>query len=105
MPCVTTTDVRVLIWNCRGIAKASFRSNLFTLREVTGADVVVLTDTRACGKNDRSLLNNATTMEYVYTEPQGFVGGVSVVWDTSKVALTGITGDDYYVAFQVKVIL
>jgi len=44
-------------------------------------------------------------MEYFYTEPQGFVGGVSVVWDTSKVALTGITGDDYYVAFQVKVIL
>jgi len=35
----------------------------------------------------------------------GFVGGVSVIWDTSKVAVTGITGDDYYVSFHVNVIL
>jgi len=74
MPCVTTEDVRVFIWNCRGIARASFRPNLFTIREVTGADIVVLTETRAAGKNAKSLLNTATTMEYFYAEPQGFVG-------------------------------
>jgi len=102
-PAVTTEDVRVFIWNCRGIARASFRPHLFTIREVTGADVVVLTETRAAGKNARSLLNTATTMEYFYTEPHGFVGGVSVIWDTSRVAVTGIIGDDYYVSFQVKV--
>jgi len=103
IPSVTTEDVRVFLWNCRGIARASFRPNLFTIREVTGADIVVLTETRTAGKNARSLLNTATTMEYFYTEPQGFVGGVSVIWDTSRVAVTGITGDDYYVSFQLKV--
>jgi len=70
MPCVTIEDVRVFIWNCRGIARASFRPNLFTIQKVTGADIVVLTDTRAAGKNAWSLLNNATTMEYFYTEPK-----------------------------------
>ena len=35
----------------------------------------------------------------------GFVEGVSVMWDTSKVAVTGITSDDYYLSFHVKVIL
>jgi len=76
MPCVTTEDVRVFIWNCRGIARAPFRPNLLKIREVTGANIVVLTDTCAARKNARSLRNNATTMEYFYTESQGFVGGL-----------------------------
>ena len=70
MPSVTTEDVRVFIWNCRGIAGASFRPNLFTIHEVTGADIVVLTETRVVGKNARSVLNTASTMEYFYTEPK-----------------------------------
>jgi len=76
IPSVTTEDVWFFIWNCRGIARASFRRNLFTMWQVTGAHMVVLTDTRATGKNAPSLLNNATAMEYFYTEPLGFVGGV-----------------------------
>jgi len=42
-------------------------------------------------------------MEYFYTEPMGFVGGTSVIWDASKVSLAGLTGEDNYVSFRVKV--
>jgi len=67
------------------------------------AQVIVLTDTRAARKNARSLLNEATGMEYFYTEPMGFVGGTSVIWDASKVSLAGLTGEDNYVSFCLKV--
>jgi len=70
---------------------------------MTNSQVIVLTDTRAAGKNACSLLNEATVMEYFYTEPLGFVGGTSVIWDTSEVALAGLTGEDNYVSFRVKV--
>ncbi|KAJ8439435.1 LOW QUALITY PROTEIN: hypothetical protein Cgig2_021549 [Carnegiea gigantea] len=44
----------------------------------------------------------ATPLEYFYTEPIGFVEGVSVVWDPAKVALTGLSSDNYFVSFYVK---
>ncbi|KAJ8420536.1 hypothetical protein Cgig2_002958 [Carnegiea gigantea] len=67
-----------------------------------GCPVIILTNTRAAGRNARHLLNQATQLEYFNTEPLGFVGGVLVVWDPSKVALTGLTGDDDFISFNVK---
>jgi len=69
------------------------------------SQVIDLTDTRAAGKNTCSLLNEATFMEYFYTKPLGFVGGTSIIWDTSKVALAGLTGENNYVSFRLKVTL
>ena len=67
------------------------------------AQVIVLTNTRAAGKNARSLLNEATGIEYFYTKPMGFVNGTSVIWDASNVSLAGLTGEDNYVSFRLKV--
>ena len=50
VPRVTTEDVIVVVWNYRGIARASFRLNLFTICSVTNSQVIVLTDTRAAVK-------------------------------------------------------
>ena len=50
-PRVTADEVRVVLWNYRGIARASFRPNLFTICSLMNAQVIVLTDTRAAGKN------------------------------------------------------
>jgi len=102
-PRVTADEVRVVMWNYGGIARASFRPNLFTICSLMNAKVIVLTDTCAAGKNARSLLNEATSMEYFYIEPMGFVGGTSVIWDTSKVSLAGLTSEDNYVSFRLMV--
>ncbi|KAJ8431547.1 hypothetical protein Cgig2_029576 [Carnegiea gigantea] len=86
---VSVEEVHVFIWNCRGIARASFRPNLFTILSLTHCGVVVLMDTRAAGRNERQLLDKAHGLDYFYVEPLGFVGGLSVLWDTSKVVLGG----------------
>ena len=70
---------------------------------MTSYQVVVLTDTRAAGRNAPRLLNKATDIEYFYVEPLGFVGGLSIIWDTSKVVVTGLTGENDFVSFYVKV--
>ncbi|KAJ8419729.1 hypothetical protein Cgig2_016201 [Carnegiea gigantea] len=101
---VSTEEVHVFVWNCRGIARASFRPNLFTILSLTYDGVVVLTDTRAACRNARQLLDKAHGLEYFYVEPLGFVGGLLVLWDTSKVVLGGINGEDNFVSFAMKLI-
>ncbi|KAJ8433150.1 hypothetical protein Cgig2_007114 [Carnegiea gigantea] len=103
VPRVTSEDVRVVVWNCRGTARAPFRPNLFTLMSMTSSLVVVLTDTHAAGRNARRLLNKANDTEYFYSEPLGFVGGVSVIWDSSKVAMARLTGENDFVSFCLKI--
>lgn len=102
VPHSTTKDVRMYVWNCRGMARASFRPDLFTMTSTTDAAVVVLTDTRATGRHARQLLKQATKMNYFYTEPQGFVGGVAVLWDSLRVFVTGITVEPMHASFVAK---
>ena len=47
VPVARSQDVRICTWNCRGIPRASFRLNLYTLRIMAGSVVVVVTETYA----------------------------------------------------------
>jgi len=99
----TSDDVRIYTWNCRGIPRATFRPNLFTLTTMTNSSVVVLTETRACDRNAQQVLRHARGMNYLYTETLGFEGGVSILWYMSKVFLYGFHIDAKHVLFVVKV--
>ncbi|KAJ8435884.1 hypothetical protein Cgig2_010917 [Carnegiea gigantea] len=93
-PPVTCQDVRIYVWNCRGLARASFRPNLFTMTSITGSYMVVLTDTCVGIRYARRLLDEAHDLNYYYREPLGFVGGVVILCDNSKVEVYGFTGPD-----------
>ncbi|KAJ8428679.1 hypothetical protein Cgig2_006353 [Carnegiea gigantea] len=43
VPESTTNDVHIYIWNCRGIPRASFKPNLFTMTSMIQANIIVLT--------------------------------------------------------------
>ena len=105
VPRTAFEEVRIATWNCRGIPRATFRPNLYTLRSTTESAVVVLTETRACGTNAREILNQAHGLNYCYTDTSGFIGGMAVLWDTSKVFLYGFRTDANHVAFRVKVLI
>jgi len=59
VPLATHEEVRICTWNCRGIPRATFRPNLYTLRTMTHSNVVVLTEIRASELNVRHLLCQA----------------------------------------------
>jgi len=103
VPRTTREDVRITTWNCRGIPRATFRPNLYTLRSMTDAAVVVLTDTRSCGTNAREILNLAHGLNYRHTDTLGFFGGMTVLWDISKVWVYGVTTHATHVSFRMKV--
>ncbi|KAJ8425361.1 hypothetical protein Cgig2_032877 [Carnegiea gigantea] len=102
VPPVTCQDVCIYVWNCRGLARASFRPNLFTMTSITGAYVVLLIDTRVGSRNAQRLRDEAHLLHYYYREPLGFVGGVIILWDNSKVELCGFTGHDMDMSCIVK---
>ena len=101
VPITVAEDVRITTWNCRGIPRATFRPNL--LRSMNDSAVVVLIDTRSCGTNGGDILNQAHGLNYGYTDTLGFVGGMAVLWDTSKVFLYGLRTHPTHVSFPMKV--
>jgi len=86
---VSRDNVRMRTWNCKGLPRASFHPNLYTLWTMTNLAVMVLTETRTCQRNARELLNQAHGLNYLYKDSLGFVGRVFVLWDNNKVFLYG----------------
>jgi len=101
----TYENVRITTWNCRGIPRATFTPNLLTLRSMTQATIVLLTETRTSGMNAREILSEAHGLNYFYTPTLGFVGGVAVLWDKAKVFLYGFRSEGNHVSFRVKVMI
>jgi len=56
--------------------------------------VVVLTETRVGSRNARRLLDEVHHLNYYYREPLGFVRGIAILWDNSKVEVCGFTSHD-----------
>jgi len=52
--------------------------------------------------NAQNLLFHALNMNYIHTEPVGFVGDVSLLWGTSKVYVSQITNKPMHVLFLMK---
>ena len=57
------SDVWIAIWNCRGIARASFHQHLKRLLSVTRAAVTVVTDIIVEDENTRELLRKLNKNE------------------------------------------
>jgi len=73
------------------------------MTSIMGSYVVVLTDTCVGSRNTRRLLDKVHNLNYYYREPLGFVGGVAILWDNSKVKVYGFTGHDMDKSCIVKV--
>jgi len=101
VPEYATTDICVAMWNCSGIARAFFMPNLTGLLALTRAAVMVVTDIRIGDDNAREILGR-TGMNHGFTSPLGFVGGVCIFWDASKVFLVAHKIEDMYAMFVVK---
>jgi len=69
---------------------------------MTYAAIVLLTNTYAAARNARKLLSQAHGLNYFQTKPLGFVGGVALLWDSSKVYITCITKETIHVSFVIS---
>ena len=102
VPDYSSSDIRIAIWNCRGIARASFLPNLRGLLAVTRAAVIVVTNIRVGYDNAREILRR-TGIDHGFTTPIRFVGGVCIFWELSKVFLVPHKFEVKHATFVVKV--
>ena len=77
VPDYSNSDIDIVVWNCRGIACASFLPNLRGLLTVTRATVKVVTNFRVGDDNTREILRR-TGIDHGFTAPIDFVGGVCI---------------------------
>lgn len=73
------------------------------MTSIMGSYVVVLIDTHISSRNPRRLLNEVHDLNYYCKEPLGFVGGVVILWDNSKVEVSGFTSHDMDMSCILKV--
>ncbi|KAJ8426903.1 hypothetical protein Cgig2_024394 [Carnegiea gigantea] len=73
------------------------------MTSITRVYRVVLTDTRVGSRNAQRLLNEAHHLNYYYREPVGFIGGIAILWNNSKVEVCGYTGHFMDMSCIVKV--
>ena len=99
---IAPSDIRIAIWNCRGVARVSFLPNLWGLLTVTRAPVMVVMDIRVGDDNAREILRRAT-MNHDFTAPIAFVGGMCIFWGSTKVFLVPHKFEQMHVTFVVKV--
>jgi len=100
---LTTEDVRIYIWNCRGLEGASFRRNLFTMRSMIDSQLLSSPTHVQLHANVCTLLLEVYGMNNFYTKPLGFVGDVALLWDPLTVYVTSIRKEAMNVSFVVKV--
>jgi len=103
IPPVTFEEVRIYVWNYRGVGIASFWPKVFTMTSMMRSIVVVLKDTSASNRNAWSLLNKAHNVRYYYKELLGFVGKVAILWDNTRGVVSGFTNHNMDISFIIEV--
>ncbi|KAJ8427785.1 hypothetical protein Cgig2_032844 [Carnegiea gigantea] len=73
------------------------------MTSITGSYLVALINTHVSSHDARRLLNEAHDITYYYREPLGFVGEVTILWDNSKVDVSGFTGHNMDMSYIIKV--
>ncbi|XP_056692755.1 uncharacterized protein [Spinacia oleracea] len=83
-----TPDPMIIVaWNCRGMARRGFRTNLYHLYTEHRPDIIILTETKTSQAHTKHILKTILSCQsnpfenYVMAEPYGLSGGIVVMWD------------------------
>ncbi|XP_056685700.1 uncharacterized protein [Spinacia oleracea] len=83
-----TPDPMIIVaWNCRGMARRGFRTNLYHLYTEHRPDIIILTETKTSQAHTKHILKTILSYQsnpfenYVMAEPYGLSGGIVVMWD------------------------
>ncbi|XP_056690367.1 uncharacterized protein [Spinacia oleracea] len=77
-----TPDPMIIVaWNCRGIARRGFQSNIRHLFKEHLPQILILTETKTSPKNTARIMKKTPFEKYVLAEPYGLAGGIIVMWN------------------------
>ena len=77
--------MNVIIWNCRGALKPSFKICVGELMQSYNPAILVVIETRVGGDRAREITDSLPFDGAFHTETIGYVGGLWVLWNADKV--------------------
>ncbi|XP_074268116.1 uncharacterized protein LOC141591623 [Silene latifolia] len=80
-------SMNILYWNCRGIARPSFRTHLSYLINAHNPSIVILSETRVSSPNCLSIVRKLPFDSVELLDPVGFTGGIIILWNGVKTAV------------------
>ena len=95
--------MNVIIWNCRGARKPSFRKHVGDLVQNYNPAILVVMETRVGGDRAREITNLLPFDGAFHTDTIGYAGGLWVLWNTDRVDLALLASTEQEIHAEVKV--
>ena len=95
--------MNIIIWNCRGARKPSFRKHVGDLVQNYNPAILVVMETRVGGDRAREITNMLPFDGAFHTDTIGFSGGLWVLWNTDRVDLALLSSTEQEIHAEVKV--
>ena len=96
--------MNILVWNCRGAMKPSFRSTIRDLKIFHSPSIVVVTETRISGSRAGEILHTLPYDGIHTTDPIGYARGIWLLWRRDMVDMDVLTAMKQEIHAIVKVL-
>ncbi|XP_074277192.1 uncharacterized protein LOC141600836 [Silene latifolia] len=81
-------NMKIIFWNCRGIARPSFKPHITYLINAHKPDIFILSETVATNAID--IVQNLPFDSSDIVDPIGFSGGIMILWNARDVSVTTV---------------
>ena len=71
-----SSKMNILIWNCKGAMKPSFRSSIYDLTSFHSPGIIVVTETRISNSKANDILRSLPYDGIHTIDPNGYAGGI-----------------------------
>lgn len=95
--------MNVIIWNCRGASKPSFKKRVTELVQNHDPAILVVMETRVGGDRAREITDLLPFDRAIHTNTIGYVGGLWVLWNTDMVDISVLSSTEQEIHTEVKV--
>ena len=95
--------MNVIIWNCRGALKPSFKIRVGELVQSHNPAILVIMETRVGGDRAREITNSLLFNGAFHIETIGYAGGLWVLWNADRVDLAMLSSIEQEIHAEVKV--
>lgn len=84
----TSFMMNIIIWNCKGALKPSFKKRVSELAQNHNPAILVVMETRVRGDRAKEITNLLPFDEAIHTDTIGYARSLWVLWNADRVDIT-----------------
>ncbi|GLU11862.1 hypothetical protein SLE2022_285820 [Rubroshorea leprosula] len=95
--------VKIISWNCRGVAKHNFHSSAMDLKRTHNPAIMLVVETKLSGEDARSQAASLGFAKSFVVNSNGLAGGLWLLWDDAAVVVDIVSYSDQAIHAIIKV--